>query len=75
MGEMRNHTIFWLENLKERGPLGRPRRRWEDIRMNLRKIGWADVDWMHLAQDRPSGGSCEHGNEPSGSINFREFLN
>jgi len=49
MGEMRNHTIFWLENLKERGPLGRPRRRWEDIRMNLRKIGWADVDWMHLA--------------------------
>jgi hypothetical protein len=33
-------------------PLGRPRRRWEDIRMDLRKIGWEGVDWMHLAQDR-----------------------
>jgi hypothetical protein len=33
--------------------LGRPRRRWEDnIRMNLREIGWEFVDWIHLAQDR-----------------------
>jgi hypothetical protein len=34
-------------------PLGRPMCRWEDnIRMNLREIGWEDVDWMHLTQDR-----------------------
>jgi hypothetical protein len=34
-------------------PLGRPRRRWEDnIRMGLREIGWEDVDWVHLAEDR-----------------------
>jgi hypothetical protein len=34
-------------------PLGRPRRRWEDnIRMDLREVGWERVDWMHLAQDR-----------------------
>jgi hypothetical protein len=34
-------------------PLGRPRRRWEDgIRMDLREIGWASVDWIQLAQDR-----------------------
>jgi hypothetical protein len=33
-------------------PLGRPRHRWEDIRMNLREIGWEGVDWMHLTQDR-----------------------
>jgi len=27
--------------------------RWEDnIRMDLTGIGWGDVDWMHLAQDR-----------------------
>jgi hypothetical protein len=33
--------------------LGRPRRRWEDnIRMDLREVGWEGVDWMHLAQDR-----------------------
>jgi hypothetical protein len=32
---------------------GRPRRRWEDnSRMDLRKIGWEGVDWIHLAQDR-----------------------
>jgi hypothetical protein len=38
-------------------PLGRPRRRWEDnIRIDLRKIGWEDVDWIHLAPDRTSGG-------------------
>jgi hypothetical protein len=36
-----------------RRPLGRPRRRWEDnIKMDLREIGFGDVDWIHLAQDR-----------------------
>jgi hypothetical protein len=30
-----------------------PRRRWEDnIKMDLRKIGFGDVDWIHWAQDR-----------------------
>jgi hypothetical protein len=34
-------------------PLGRPRRRWEDgIRMDPREIGWGNVDWIQLAQDR-----------------------
>jgi hypothetical protein len=34
-------------------PLGSPRRRREDnIRMDLREIGWEGVDWIHLAQDR-----------------------
>jgi hypothetical protein len=33
--------------------LGRPRRICEDnIRMDLRVIGWENVDWMHLIQDR-----------------------
>jgi hypothetical protein len=35
-----------------RRPLGRPRRRWEDnIKMDFRKIGFGDVDWINLAQD------------------------
>jgi hypothetical protein len=39
--------------LEERRPLGRPRRRWEDnSKMDLREIGFEDVDWIHLAQDR-----------------------
>jgi hypothetical protein len=33
--------------------LGRSRRRWEDnIRMDLREIGWKGVDGIHLALDR-----------------------
>ncbi|KAJ4432453.1 hypothetical protein ANN_21072 [Periplaneta americana] len=34
-------------------PLGRPRRRWEDnIKMDLRDVGYDDKDWIDLAQDR-----------------------
>jgi hypothetical protein len=34
-------------------PLGRPRRRWVDnIKIDLSEIGWDDVDWVNLAQDR-----------------------
>jgi hypothetical protein len=33
--------------------LGRHRRRWEDnIKINVRKIGWGGMDWIDLAQDR-----------------------
>jgi hypothetical protein len=37
-------------------PLGRPRRRRINIKLDLRETGWEDVDWIHLAQDRASGG-------------------
>jgi 3-oxoacyl-ACP reductase-like protein len=31
-------------------PFGRPRCRWENnIRMDLRQIGWVSMDWIHLA--------------------------
>jgi hypothetical protein len=34
-------------------PLGRPRRRWVDnIKMDLREIGWDRTDWIDLVQDR-----------------------
>jgi hypothetical protein len=33
--------------------VGNMRRRWEDnIKMDLREIGFGDVDWIHWAQDR-----------------------
>jgi hypothetical protein len=32
--------------------LGRPRRRWVDIRMDLQEVGCGHVDWIGLAQDR-----------------------
>jgi hypothetical protein len=34
-------------------PKGRPRRRWVDnIKMDLREIGWDGVDWIDMAQGR-----------------------
>jgi ribosome biogenesis protein Nip4 len=46
-------TYRILVEKSERIQLRRPRRRWEDnIRMDLRAIGWEGVDWIHLAQDR-----------------------
>ena len=33
-------------------PLRRPRRRWENIKMDLREVGRGCGDWMELAQDR-----------------------
>jgi hypothetical protein len=33
--------------------LGRPRCRWEDnIKIDLRQIGWGGMDWINLAEDR-----------------------
>jgi len=37
--------------------------------MAVTEIGWEGVDCMYLPQDRDQcQGSCEHGNDPSGSI-------
>jgi hypothetical protein len=37
--------------------LVRPTRRWvENIKMDLREMGWDSMDWMNLAKDRTSGG-------------------
>jgi hypothetical protein len=34
-------------------PLGRPRRRWVDnIKMDLREVGWDCMDWIDLTGDR-----------------------
>jgi hypothetical protein len=34
-------------------PIGRPRFRWEDnIKMDLQEMGWRDMDWADLAEDR-----------------------
>jgi hypothetical protein len=62
-------------------PLGRPSRGWVDnIKIDLREIGWNGVDWIDLAHDRDQWralvveGSCEHGDEPSSSIKCWEVL-
>jgi hypothetical protein len=36
-----------------KGPLGRPKRRWEDnIEMDLEEIVWEGVDWISMAQNK-----------------------
>jgi hypothetical protein len=43
------HKILVTKSEWER-LLGSPRRRWEDnIRMDLREIGWEGVEWIYLA--------------------------
>jgi hypothetical protein len=52
MGEVRSAYNILVWRPEGRKPLGRPRRRWEDnIKMDLREIGFWDVDWIHWAQD------------------------
>jgi hypothetical protein len=52
-GEPRNAYRLLVAEPDGRRPLGRPRRRWSDnIRMDLVEVGWGDVDWIGLAQDR-----------------------
>jgi hypothetical protein len=49
---MRNAYKILVAKPERNVQLGRPRRRRQDnIRMDLRKIGWEGVDWLHLAQD------------------------
>jgi hypothetical protein len=53
MGEKRNAYRLLVGKPGGRRPLGRPRRRWLDnIRMDLVEVGWGDVDWIGLAEDR-----------------------
>jgi hypothetical protein len=47
------HTTFRFGGPEGRRPLRRPRCRWENnTKMDLRGIGFGDVDWIHWAQDR-----------------------
>jgi hypothetical protein len=51
MGEINTYKML-VGKPEEKRPLGRPRYRWKgNIRMDLREIGWEDVNWVHLAQD------------------------
>jgi hypothetical protein len=52
-GEKRNAYRLLVGKPEGKRPLGRPRCRWVDnIRMDLGAVGWGDVDWIDLAQDR-----------------------
>jgi hypothetical protein len=53
MGETMNAYRIFVGMPEGKRPVGRPRRRWVDnIKMDLRQIGWDGMDWIELAQDR-----------------------
>jgi hypothetical protein len=52
-GEKRNAYKLLVGKPGGKRSIRRPRRRWVDnIRMYLGEVGWGDVDWIGLAQDR-----------------------
>jgi hypothetical protein len=55
MGKDRSVYRVLVEKPEGKRPLGRPRRRREDdIKMDLQKVGGGRGEWMELAQDRDS---------------------
>jgi hypothetical protein len=41
--------VFQRHVKPEERPIGRPRHRWEDnIKMDVREIGWVGMDWMWI---------------------------
>jgi hypothetical protein len=41
-----------VKNPEGKTPLGRPRRRGDNIKMDFREIGWGGMDWIDLVQNR-----------------------
>jgi hypothetical protein len=53
MGENRNAYRILVGKPEGNGPLERPRCKWVDnIKMDLREIGWYGMDWIDLDQNR-----------------------
>jgi len=53
MGERRGVYRVLLGKPEGKISLGRPRIRWNDnIMMDLQEVGWREMDWIYLAQDR-----------------------
>jgi hypothetical protein len=52
MGERRNAYRVLMGKPERRRPLGRPGRRWDNIKWILSELGEGGMEWNDLAQDR-----------------------
>ena len=53
MGDRRGAYEILVGRPERKRPPGEPRRRWGDnIKMDLQVVGWGDLGWVDLAQDR-----------------------
>jgi hypothetical protein len=60
-GAKRNARRILVGKPEEKRPVGKPKPRWMDnIKMDLKEIGWGDVDWIDLAQDRDQWRALVH---------------
>jgi hypothetical protein len=55
-GEIRGVYRVLVGRPEGKRPLGRPRRRLDDIKIYLHKVGWGGMDWIDLAHDKGGGG-------------------
>jgi hypothetical protein len=74
-GEKRNAYGILVGKPEGKRPLGRRICRLVDnIKMNLKEIGWDGMGCITLHRIGTRGGSCEHCNEPLDSIKCCEVL-
>jgi hypothetical protein len=53
VGEKRNSYRILVGKAERKRPLGRPRRMWVDnIKMDIREMGWDGMDWADVAEGR-----------------------
>jgi hypothetical protein len=52
MGEKKTPHRILVGKPEGKRQLERPRRRWVNIKMDLREIRWGDMEWTDLAEDR-----------------------
>jgi hypothetical protein len=53
MGERKNAYRILVGKPERKRPLGRPRHRWMDnVKMDLREIGWDGMDGLDLTQEK-----------------------
>jgi hypothetical protein len=58
MGKKRNAYRILVGKPEEKRPPGRPRHRsMDNIKMDLKEMGWDSMDWIYLAHNRDECGA------------------